>query len=247
MRYSLTPLGKINLKKGDLLFFLHIPKTAGTAVYKAISETLFREKTLIIEDDQIKNVYGRYYPDQFSNYIFFRQHSNYYFYQYLPRKPHYLTFLRNPVTRMVSLYNHVVEKPDKFKNRYLREGQDFTAFLEFCKNPKVSNEQTRAIVGYEFSTKKLSDADRLEIAKMRLNEFAFFGIQEFFPQSMQLLAQIFGWKELKTKVINQTKKQKKPGQLSTKETSMIIEHNYLDVQLYEHAVSLFQKRVGNVE
>ena len=96
---SSTPR-KIKIKMGDILFFLHIPKTAGTSFYYTLLKQVYPKNSFIVDDDKIKDILDSYFPDDFSNYKFFRQHADYYFYRYLPRKPLYLTF-ETPITAVL--------------------------------------------------------------------------------------------------------------------------------------------------
>lgn len=235
------------MKKSDILFFLHIPKTAGTSFYSMLTQQFFPDNTLIIDDQSIGKFYDNRYPDEFSNYKFFRQHSDYYFYRHLPRIPYILTFLRNPVSRIVSLYNHILNRPDHPFNRFIGQDKSLNSFVSAMKSRNSHNGQIKAIVGRHPRYTNLSDKDYIEIAKIRLNEIAFCGIQEQYSKSMKLLSYIFGWKDIEELDINKSKVLISVPELTTTDRNAIEEYNQLDIEFYNYALNDFQKKINAID
>jgi len=152
------------------LFFLHIHKTAGTSVSRAIESALPIDSTCLINfeyqyfDKQgFKNEHDRnkYWQSKLSNYKFFRGHfglgiRNRYFPDTLV-----LTFLRDPVERLISCYlfwlRQALNKgiPDNKQHLVALKirGMDFEEFVSSDDSDIVNathNVQTRLLAGGQF-------------------------------------------------------------------------------------------------
>ena len=97
-----------NLKKNDILYFLHIPKNAGTSLI-AILENYF-DLNSIFQGKYWQNLI-LHKPKNFSKLRFFRGHFGYGLHRILQRKPIYITMLRDPVERTLSDYYHIRRDP----------------------------------------------------------------------------------------------------------------------------------------
>lgn len=110
----------------NLCIFLHIPKTSGEVIKRNIERTLSKEAVVrtsyeyfesyfnIVE--KVNSFYGG--RDQFHQYLddlsplqksrieFLAGHNSYYgIHEHFPKQGHYVTFIRDPLTRTISLYN----------------------------------------------------------------------------------------------------------------------------------------------
>ena len=104
------------MSSDDVLYFLHIPKTAGTTL-----------STIIDGQFQQNNIFPiQKWTDFFSyseslqnpnSYKLFRGHLGYGFYHYIRKKPKFLTMLRNPLDQLVSLYFHQMTSAEKNRPR----------------------------------------------------------------------------------------------------------------------------------
>ena len=239
-------LKKWKLKTGDCLFYMHIPKTGGTTIYKYLKELFGQENVLIYPDSKYPTFFEGLYPDQFSQFRFFRQHAKYTFYKYLPRKPVYITFLRHPVTRVISFYRHVCRvKTHSLHADVVRNNVGITDFVEHFPLEEIENLQVKFFAGY--STAKETDKDLLEIALMRLHEFAFFGILESFTESIRLLSYTFDWEIGELGKENAAPTPTCIDNIADSAVQAILEKNTLDMKLYEEAEVLFTNRINELE
>jgi hypothetical protein len=85
------------------LCFVHIPKTAGTAIDHAF-KSLFRADEVF----HGKTVYDYqpYSREELADYRFFSGHIQRDYFEKLPENTRYFTFLRNPVKRTISHYRY---------------------------------------------------------------------------------------------------------------------------------------------
>ncbi|MBD2092121.1 sulfotransferase family 2 domain-containing protein [Microcoleus sp. FACHB-1515] len=249
------------LKAEDQLCFIHIPKTAGTTL-TAIIDQKFHVDQICPELEYLSEIDPQYSqaeitPEQLAKYRFLRGHFSYHpIDQFLSKKPLYLTILRNPIDRTISLYNFLKRAKEKGEPEY----NEFTKLLRdatdhglegFMANPhpivkmRISNPQTR-LLGIEPQGDR-SDAEVLAIAKANLEKFIFVGLTERFQDSVFLLFYIFGWypstsySSLRV-ASNKSTKQDLPQSV----LDVVIEANQLDLALYDYAEKLFCNRFSQM-
>lgn len=259
------PLQRYTLTSFDQrpLYFLHIPKTAGTT-FISVLESQF-------EADQICPAYLWHDlinipASQLSRYRLFRGHFYYYLYRILPRFPIYITMLRDPLERTISHYEHIYRDP----NHYWHQRVKNQSLLNFIRdpqvNPMVSNFQTRSIAldldprmiaaslngaalqalllekTLESSLpNNITDESLLRIAKSRLDQFAFVGITERFHESMLLLSNLFGWPPVSyIESRNRAPTRLQVDELSAETRDAALEILALDIELYRYAQRRFQ-------
>ena len=174
------------LKKADTIFFLHIPKSAGTTFYSILAKHFPPDKIWPIDDEGLISHIIEKGPESVRPYRLLRAHYDYSIYEYLSRKPVYVTMLRDPVERVISYYYHVKRVPThKLHKKIVENHVSLREFLDPPMAPsETKNYQVRALAGVvRGSARSLSDRGLLEIARVRLNEFAYFGLVEFFDES----------------------------------------------------------------
>ena len=92
----------------NIVYFLHIPKTAGTTLISIIDDHFNLESIL---HEQVWNKLLLKMPETFSQFKLIRGHFGYGLYRILPKKPLFLTMLREPVDRTLSFYEHIRRDP----------------------------------------------------------------------------------------------------------------------------------------
>jgi hypothetical protein len=230
---------KVHLRSGDTVFFLHLPKAGGTTFYAILEQYFPPESCFSIPDRQYKSEL----PSDLNRYRLVRAHQGYDVYRFFQRTPIYVTMLRNPVTRVVSYYKHM--KRDLAHPMHDRVTR--LSLLDCLSDPlmqdRLANAQTRRLAfGTEPGDDLPPDRVQLEMAKVRLHEFAYFGLVEFYVRSVQLLTYSFSWPTItEFKTLN-TAPPEAHENVSLAVQEAIAECNYLDVALYDYAVQLFQER-----
>ncbi len=209
------------------LFFIHVPKTAGTSFRKAAEAFYSREK--IVYD------YGEKQPETHPALIkaIYEEKDFYQLKQLLisddirllgghvPAKrfsplfnqQQVFSFVREPVSRLVSEFKH-------FKRHY-----DFTGDLrDFCKRPEFTNRQFRMFQGY---------APHL---------LGFIGITEHYSESLQLFNATYGT-DLQDLSLNMAGQDKAPQHdLDEELVSEIAHRNKAEVSHYQACCRLFNQR-----
>lgn len=158
----------------------------------------------------------------------------------------YITFLRHPIERLLSLYFHILKWPrTEPQVRIAREGTSLEDFVTLSGYKQADNGQTRRVAGMEPDFGECSE-ELLKRAKSNLSEhFATVGLTERFDESLVLLRRAFGWPlELRywKRLVN--KERPKPDSVGPRTLEVRRERNWLDLQLYEYACELFEQQIA---
>lgn len=240
----------VPLAADDLVYYLHIPKTAGTT-FNAVLETYFDPAQIWpvgeLVGPRLASEIADTPPEVLRNYRLIRGHYDYSIHRLLPRPPVYVTMLRHPVDRTISLYRHILRVPTHRLHAEMTAGTGGVRdLLEHEAAPRRFNDrQVHQIAGTVHDRPAgLSDAALLDIAKQRLErEFRFFGLVERFEDSLAVLCATLGWPAVESyRTLNTGSAGQADGLVDGSDRTAIAEHNELDMELYEFAVHLFSAR-----
>ncbi|WP_245871864.1 sulfotransferase family 2 domain-containing protein [Nitrosotalea sinensis] len=256
------------MEQNDVLYFLHIPKTAGTT-FTSVLDSFFDYQSIFPEQVYRKLILDL--PEDFTKYKLIRGHFGHTIYKIIPQNILYLTMLRDPIQRTISYYDHMKLAPTTnnwVHENFLSEIETSDSALQDPKKiPVFTNYQIRhlavdldirSIAQYykmnkrafffdtveEFIHPDISDELLLQTAKQRLLEFSFFGLVERFEESLFLLYYTFGWKPIRS-IWNLMVAPRKTSMHDISEHTMKIikEYTKLDYELYEYAKELFEQRL----
>lgn len=228
--------------------FIHIPKTAGSSLRKVlafnysdneqfmfngcISEYVDFCCQLNVHKSNLKLVHG---------------HHPYGVHQFISTdSTRYFTFLRNPLERFISDYIYSGNQ----SSGYYSARNDY-ALHDFIrsKSPFLENPQTKFLAGiHPEDSVDIDDEQLLNLAKNNLeHQLVFFGISEFFYESLLILAAEMDWKIPVFQSANVAGiTENLIASLHDDLIQEINEKNSLDVQLYDYALDLFKKRMSKV-
>lgn len=232
-----------NLKPEDVMYFCHIPKTAGMT-FRTIVEDYFSCKEVC---PATLNAHITKIPQaQLETYRLFRGHLVFVDLPgMLPQRNFVnVTMLRDPIARVISHYEYIRRTPGDPHHEAVSDMtlEEFSQKLTVGKVGK--NIQTFYIAKTQkFNLEKLSPQEVLEIAKEGLDRYAFVGILERFQDSLFLLSYIFGWKP----ILNQRKENASANKttydnLPQSTIDCLRESSLLDIELYEYAQEIFNQR-----
>jgi len=267
MQNTNSPSLEYHLKKDDILYFLHLHKAAGTT-FIFILDSFFDFDS--IYPYRFWNRLLNDKPKDFSKFRLVRGHFGYGLCRLLPRKPIFLTLLREPVKRTLSDYDHRVRDPDPiYKNKYSKKITISDFFNDPERRKTFENMQTYQIgldpdilsITKSFNSRKLRRfrfreelpywADEIpkdEIiknAKKRLDEFEFVGIAERMEESLFLFYYLFGLQPLSRPWrLNPTKKS--PKEIPAETIEIIKKTVPLDTELYNYAQQIFENRYSQM-
>jgi len=190
------------------VFFMHIPKTGGMSVENYL--------TTLVPVDQVApyplvDTCKYLNPESSNKFRFYFSHTPAYFAQLLPSPVFRFTWLRDPVDRAISAYNHILREPSHPWHTRMRNLT--TDFESFIKHPQLRHHLVDAMtvfLGSEISL-TLAEGDEQSIgavsraaiatppdrytlgrAKARVNEFDFIGFTDRLEKDCEALAAALG-------------------------------------------------------
>lgn len=240
----------LTLEMEDPYFFIHIPKTAGTA-FKKLLEQQFEVDEIFPSSTFVKQNRGLYPhfpqllkldpPKEIPKVLL--GHYPLVTYRIISGKPKLIVILREPIQRVISHIFHIKNNDPRMK--------DMTPAQIYHKSRwSYSNFQIRYLMDSQIhpnmrfiDSRLLSKSDlQQSIANMR--KCHLVGISESMEKTVALSNQMFGWRLPKPKRVNVAKSNK---EISEKLLSQITKDNQLDQKLYLQAVNRFDKLCARYE
>ena len=239
--------------------FIHIPKTGGKTLSTAIR---LKYGTDTITWD------SRYQPlDRMSEIPIERRraaravtgHLHFGVDRAIGRDCDYLTVLREPVARVISMYNFIRGNPRNWlHHRVAASDIGLEEFAREAVDPTVDNEQTRLLsgrgsgdllgLGPDGRLRAPSEPPRevtpqdLEAAKRNLERFCVVGLTERFDETFILIRRALGWRLPLYETRNVSRAS---ADVPTPSAILAIaERNRFDLELYAHGRRLFEDAVA---
>jgi hypothetical protein len=248
--------------ENDLLYFLHIPKTAGTSLKTFIFDHYDTQEFF---DQSILEHLIKTPRLELNKYKLFCGHFGWFLPNLLSKKPKIVTMLRDPIDRTISQYNHIKRGPEFFElhERVKNIGlTDFLAGIDTSIAQLVINPQTTAFAFDDFTTNFignqfksiaeiisiLTDESLLKKAIERLERIEFVGLTEEFDKSIKYLCYSLGWPEPLYSIdkLNQAPRKSNPEIVSKADVGVIKKFTALDQRLYTRAREIFNDRYSSI-
>ena len=238
---------KFHLRSRDQILLLHIPRTNSPEVYTHLTKQFPMEKVWPITHDRLHYL-RETSPNELVKYRLFISEDDYDVYHLFRRKPVFITMLRDPVERVISHYTSIMNDPSHILHKEIIE-KDLN-LLEFVHQPEMEDlnrdRQVRQLAGaITGEARGLPDHVLIEIAKARLDEFAFFGLSERFQESVNLLHHTFSWEDRSEESLSMTSVSTQRADYPPDEIAAIEQFNKLDKELFHYAEEVFENRGVN--
>jgi hypothetical protein len=250
----------------DLVYFLHIPKTAGMSLHEFLVKVGGPDRVPphMIWDDLLRGTA----PITDRTWIV-SAHFGGLFPLWLRRWPRIITILREPVSRALSHINHIQRAP----GHLLHEASVGLSVEEYCAHPllrrTVENFQARYLaslrfsevllpkgpldalpqgaisIGFEDALYSLDTTDGLLDTAVRSFELIeAVGLCEAFGASLRLYAKVLGWDgEVEEHRVNRAATgQKTVADLTPGERETLTRLNWIDIQVYKAAREVFRRQ-----
>lgn len=240
---------------------LHIPRTGGTTLRSVLSEVYGKKRVLSFPDfpepEQISQVLARIRlklsrkesvtPD-YSLTRAYIGHVNFGIHQYLdePRVP-YITLLRDPVDRAISLYFHKMERSQQIHPENPAHTQGYTPVADYFESglkgqiSRVANQQTKMIAGlaqrksFPLDERMLSDTELFDRAVENLeSSFSLVGVSEMWDDFLLLASEILGWPEVHYVRQNAVKNRLHLTDYAPEILDRLERANAVDIRLYNY-------------
>lgn len=243
----------INAEQNKTLLFAHVPKTAGTTLRCIVGREYLGQELFVIHHDiqrdkaRLKHMGER--EKRRLRAVF--GHMCWGWHDLLSlRQPYaYITVLREPAERVLSLYAHC-----RLSEHYLGEalaGRDLVYFLQSGVSCTGDNGMVRQLCGrdtfYQKPWREMKipagkvTRDDLEAAKANLRACAVVGVSEQFDTFIAAMRRRFGWRTQQWRNENITRWPRPRLQdLNHREREALEQATALDRELYELAVELVE-------
>jgi hypothetical protein len=208
-----------------MILSVHIPKTAGVSVRNILKEHY--GPGFVLHYWQITDAWGRVLdqvPESATC-----VHGHYHTDALTGRFPGapLITWVRDPVDRVVSSYFHRLRDPDWRHPVCVELHEKQLSLVQYAALPLVRNEMTRF-----FGSKKPE-------------HFAFIGIVEDFERSLVMMKQVLGVADIPSRRDNVNPAKPAGGYvLGAQIRQEIAQHNAEDVSLYTKCVGLWRQKIG---
>jgi hypothetical protein len=234
--------GSYRSEHGFVHIFLHIPKTAGTTLYSLMAAAL--PPAFLLNDRASMTQFLQIPQAERDAIQFIYGHIPHGAHRFLTRPARYITFLRDPIDRVVSAYYHCRRATEHRLHRPIHDGMTIIEFTRYWGN----NWQTRQLGAYwldcEFSDQEYVDRltsypltpRNLQNAKEIVDRCFFVGLYERFCADLRDLFGRMGLPSPAT-IPQLLKFDDRPSvdELSPELIATIAAHNRFDIELHEYA------------
>lgn len=233
------------------LVFVHIPKTAGTSVRLMIERIYGTPSVFTCAQFRVSlERFRALAPAERGRYRVLAGHVAFGAHTLFPVPAATITFLRDPVERVVSLYSYARSEPTHpLYQRMTTSDCAFRTFLHEYKLPQANNGQTRFMAGDEAAGAPFGSCTgaMLDQAKRNLAEGCrVFGLVERMDESLDMMRRSLNWARLPVGRDNVTRQRLRREQLDPRDLDALHEANALDAELYRFALELFRTRLDRI-
>ncbi|WP_009634488.1 sulfotransferase family 2 domain-containing protein [Synechocystis sp. PCC 7509] len=234
------------------LIFLHLPKTAGSTLNNIISRQYNSKNiyNLYGNADQILELtenFKHLSEKQHQNIKVIKGHICYGFHELLVRPATYVTLLREPVDRAISLYYYIRRHPaHRHYELITSKNMSLDDYIYSGVATQLDNGQTRMIAGVDANKVEFGKCSvaMLEKAKKNINtHFSFVGTTSKFDESLMLLKNYFSWSLPLYQKQNVTKNRPETSDILNSTLNVIKDLNKLDIELYKYAETKIEQQI----
>lgn len=224
-----------------MIVFTHIPRTAGTSFRLVLERALGPEHILSVYGDNIARAKDFVAEQNLNNIKAIRGHVGY---GVLPGDHDYVTILRHPMQRLLSLYAYIKVDQGHFAHQQVR-AMDFREFVISGVTAETDNGMVRQLCGIE-DFKQMPYAhysipfdscgpEQLEQALHNLDEhYVVVGVQERFDAFLLACKERYGW-SLSAKVPHANRRMAFYEHVSNEVIQQTITRNMYDLLLWDYA------------
>jgi len=234
------------IPRRETLFFLHVPKCAGTTFVEEVLRKRFPPQRLLIfyehrTEDLIRRLQTMGSRQQRRIHCL-AGHFAYGVHRFYTARPVlYLTVLRDPIERTISHYHQAWRRQDHYLHRAVRENNlSLREYVERRLSAELDNGQTRLIAGVGWGAPQGEcPPTMLAAAKEHLDSFAVVGLTDMFDGFLQLVQRRFGWEIPAYQKRNVAETRMARQNLDPQTLAAIEAANQSDLDLYRYAQGLF--------
>jgi Galactose-3-O-sulfotransferase len=236
------------------VLFLHLPRAGGSTLTGVLLRQYPPNSVFLIQSRRVLETMDRYsaLPEEDrKRYRLIRGHMVFGLHEAVPGPSTYITFLRNPVERVISQYQLGIVRGEQ--PAYESREKQVEHLVEHCETRLyMLNRQTRLLGGDRSVTMgHLNDPvlfagandGWLQAAITHLAEyFVVFGLTERFDESLVLMQRALKWGSVYYRKQNVSARRLRRADLPPATVARIEQDNALDMALYEYASAHFDQQ-----
>jgi hypothetical protein len=234
------------------IIFVHIPKSGGTTLSSVIGNNYPPEKIYTLAGTrQAMKDFMLIPASVMGNYDCVLGHMGFGFHRFFAEDAKYITILRNPINRLVSLYSYILRTPHHYLfDALTASGMSFDEFIDSRVNHELYNGQARLLasengLGITFDDKKELDDGDLKRAIARLKQqFALVGTTDRFDTFLLQAQRILGWRDISYQRQNVTGSKINIADIDRRTVETIKRNNEIDFELYHCAADMVSDYPG---
>lgn len=251
------------------LIFMHLPKTGGMSIFTAFT-SLWRTSIADLYNVSSRNAHIATKALQNPGNILYCGHYSFGLHEWLNRPAYYASVLREPVSRIVSLYHYCQPMLKQYRTLLQEAGGDieklranpnlsdyYFDFLpclsgelsaeNFFASPsaELDNGMVRRFSGYGLNP-TLCPESALAQAKLNIERhFSVVGLLERYPETLDLMSRTFHLPTLKENHVNKNHPEARKTPLDEAILQKIRDMNRLDTALYEWVAARFDVQLAS--
>jgi hypothetical protein len=236
------------------LIFLHIPKSGGSTFHTVLGKRYNSYETHNVlgsraGDSEISEFINMK-QDQKSKITLLKGHMPFGLHKHLSDRFEYITFLRNPVERVISQYFYIKKNKNNPKHKEVHMGgMNIQEFVTSGIVTGMNNGHCRFLTG-DIDRLKYSDTSNLlEDTLTNIEKyFLLVGITERFDESILVLSHLLGWEKLPFYIKkNVSKNRQAVRDFSQEDISKIEIFNRLDQDLHIKANKILDYQISKID
>ncbi len=247
--YSLNESQWDTLRPDEALIFLHLMKTGGTSLFKILRQHFPEDVRFHYSEKPQKTLdyFNSLSQEKRDRLKFLHGHFHLGFFDSrLQQSCRYITMLRNPLNRVISLYYFLHKNPTS----RIPETERCQTLHDYLERQwvEVDNGQTRRIAGDSSSLIRFGECttELLDTAKKNLDTFLMVGVTERFDESLIVLKHALTMEKVLYSRFNENSRKPKSEILDAKDIEFINIHNQLDHELYQYANTLLDQKIADI-